>query len=579
MNFDSVKNEIFMNPWLYIIVGSIVLIIILVAIRKHRKKKVKKALTDLEVKYASLKTVPLNFKMNKATALGRINPEIAKTVEIQRPIFEEIQSEFKSLSESLNLSDDLLATRKLKDAQNNNAEAASSLAKIAEKVTAVNSALDEVLKQETEQRNQINISKEEFRNLKFAYNSNSGKYVYSYEAIEQKILEIEKQFSAFEELMYASEFQKAADLKEEIVKKIDYLKQLYDKLPGLLNTARVLVPKTIEELAGTYAQANQKGVYLKHLEINKNVEIINDALRGDLNSLKHADIDQVDVHLVDCLTRLNQLKAQIEKEEASFDALPDITSKAFKEVDSLAEMLASVKKTYKDASERFGFDNLQDKLQSYDELVSGLKNKAASLKKQLSSHNVGATVIILGCKELLQDIEIKAGDLKDTKQQLDHACADENEARTSLLKLHLIMNEMQSKVRKHRLRSISSSYEDDLMSAQGYINDVEDLLNESPLNIELLNKTLKEALDFVYTLYNNVNKILGSASMVEQAIVVANRWRSTYPDVDAELARSELCYRNGEYTKALQLAFNAIDLVYPAQAENIIKNNSRKESV
>ena len=116
------------------------------------------------------------------------------------------------------------------------------------------------------------------------------------------------------------------------------------------------------------------------------------------------------------------------------------------------------------------------------------------------------------------------------------------------------------------------------MCAQGYINDVEDLLNESPLNIELLNKTLKEALDFVYTLYNNVNKILGSASMVEQAIVVANRWRSTYPDVDAELARSELSYRNGEYTKALQLAFNAIDLVYPAQAENILKNNSRKES-
>ena len=39
--------------------------------------------------------------------------------------------------------------------------------------------------------------------------------------------------------------------------------------------------------------------------------------------------------------------------------------------------------------------------------------------------------------------------------------------------------------------------------------------------------------------------------MVENTIVFGNRYRSTYADIDSELTRSELSFRNGEYTQAL----------------------------
>ena len=146
------------------------------------------------------------------------------------------------------------------------------------------------------------------------------------------------------------------------------------------------------------------------------------------------------------------------------------------------------------------------------------------------------------------------------------------------MKLYLIMNEMQARVRKHRLLSISESYEEDLKTAYVYVDSIENLLKEIPLNISLLNKTLTEAIDFIYRFYNNVNKILGSATMVEDAIVVGNRCRSTYGEVDMELTRAELAYRNGEYTKALSVAFKSLESVYPNSAETMIKNSAKKEA-
>ena len=94
--------------------------------------------------------------------------------------------------------------------------------------------------------------------------------------------------------------------------------------------------------------------------------------------------------------------------------------------------------------------------------------------------------------------------------------------------------------------------------ASGYISRLEELLAETPLNIQLMNSTLQEALNFIYQLYNNVNNVVGTVVMVENTIVFGNRYRSTYADIDSELTRSELSFRNGEYTNALTTAIATI---------------------
>ena len=95
-----------------------------------------------------------------------------------------------------------------------------------------------------------------------------------------------------------------------------------------------------------------------------------------------------------------------------------------------------------------------------------------------------------------------------------------------------------------------------------------------PLNVQLLNSTLKEAIDFIYRLYNNVNNVVATVMMVENTIVFGNRYRSTYADIDSELTRSELCFRNGDYTQALSIAIATIEKIHPGNYESMIRENS-----
>ncbi|MDD6467975.1 MAG: septation ring formation regulator EzrA [Erysipelotrichaceae bacterium] len=576
MSLNEVMTMVITSVWFYIVIVVVALLILWMIYRKMTKKKIRKQLKALDYDYQSMKSIPISFKLNKAVALSRMNQEVADTLQGLQETYDETQANMKTISQLLSDSDDLSMLGKYKLAKQNNRDLEQLISTTQVNVKQLNEVLDGILQQETEQREKINQLKEEFRNLKIDYNEHSNQYIYSYEAIESKISEIEKLFSNFEECMYSSEFQQASDVKEEIVTRLAYVQRLYRELPELLTMARGILPRTVDEVSSTYAQAKQKGVYLKHLEIARNIEFITESMKADLHVLKNAEIDDVQEHLSECQKRLQQLLQQIEKECKSYDEANTMKNLLFADIDRMNQMIVQVKKIYQDASLRFGFENMEDTIQSLENDLHEFVSKREEIQTQMEENRTSATSWLIALRELRQSVDIKSAELKIIQEKLDHACQDESHAKAQLLKLYLIMNEMKSRVRKHRIQSISESYEEDLKTAYSYVNSIESLLEEIPLNISLLNKTLTEAIDFIYRLYNNVNKILGSATMVEDAVVVGNRCRSTYPEVDVDLTRAELAYRNGEYTKALSIAFRAIEKVYPDSAETMIKSNAQK---
>ena len=105
------------------------------------------------------------------------------------------------------------------------------------------------------------------------------------------------------------------------------------------------------------------------------------------------------------------------------------------------------------------------------------------------------------------------------KQKLDNACSDEERAKKQLIKLQLIVNEIRVKMSKHRLPSVSQKYEDDLHKGEIMIKDIQVILDNSPLDVKRLNAELRSAIDYIYTLYNSVNNLVGMAIMVENTIV------------------------------------------------------------
>ena len=184
-----------------------------------------------------------------------------------------------------------------------------------------------------------------------------------------------------------------------------------------------------------------------------------------------------------------------------------------------------------------------------------------------------ASEIFKEIEELNERIKTNKDILTKYKATFDKNTTDEQRAKDQLMKLQVVLNEVEVKVLEYHLPAIADSYKDDLVKGREKVAKIKELLAEVPLNLELLNSTLDETIDFIFTFYNNVNNIVGMAIMVENAIVFGNKYRSSHPEVERDLSRAELSYLNGEYTKALTMSIACMEKLFPNRKSSTYLEN------
>ncbi len=568
--------DILAQPTTVMTVGGLFSIALLFLIaRRVRKGNLKKKLKELEIRYNNVRSIPLPFKLNKAVALARVNAEVASMTEKAKVSFEAVQNELKQIANLLAETEDAILMGKLKNAKLTIGDISGMIERTTLSVEDLEKKLDGVLEEETQQRSKITDLKDQFRSLKGEYSEKSASLSLCIETLDQRMAEIEKSFSMFEEWMYASEFGKAKEKMEEIATQLEDAESLVTRLPELIALAKGVIPKQMDEIAQLYSQLKQKGVFLQHLEVPKNLELVSDTLKEDITNLRRGVVEQVEVHLADNRKRLEQLMAQLDREDRAHFELYEAIRTCVKNVKECSELYQNLKITFQKVSVRFGWDDLKDVLKTSEGKLLAVDENVQRLRKLSEEHSIPASTLLISVKETLQDVNVLGGELQNAMNRVNGARSDEERANKQLLKLHIIMNEIQVKIRKHRLPSISSAYEEDMRKSYQFVNSIEKLLEENPLNINLLNATVTDAIDTIYKLYNNVNNIVGTVEMVENAIVFGNKYRSFYPEIDDQLTRSELLFHNGDYTEAIKVAIGAIEKVHPISYEKLIKENSK----
>lgn len=556
------------------ILAIILILIIYLIVHKVKLNGYKKELGKYEVRYNSIKSVPLAFKLNKAVAIAKVDSNMNEKVSHARDDFDQCQNNLRQIAECLADIDDNIVMGKTKLAKNGLLDLESSISLGENQVSKLNEFLDSVLEKETAQRQEVTILKEKFRLLKQEANDKSSLMNYSWAKIDLFICDIEKGFSAFEEWMYASDFEKATEKLTEIKNDLGDLENIVNSLPGILQKARYTIPNYMSDINKKYLALKDKGVFVSHLQIETNINTIATSLKSDLDNLKDAKLNNVVEHLEDYQTRLNQLNEQLDKESLAYKDISKISSDITKTIEEARTYIKYIKDEYEKASIRFGIENLDEVIKTSNEQIDSIIEKKTNLYDEIKNDTIPSSVAYDRLQEMLDDTMKMTASLKDSRDRLASAKGDEERANKQLLKLQLIMNEMQVKIRTNRLPSISTSYEDDLNKAYEYIGSVKKLIDETPLNVQLLNTTLNDAIDFIYKLWNNVNNVVGTAIMVENTIVFGNKYRSTYSDIDSELTRAELCFRNGEYTQALKIAIATIEKIHPGSYEKLIKENA-----
>lgn len=571
----NIKNMI-SQEMIYIIIAIFVVVCIaLLVLRSMRLKFAKKELDRLENKFDMIKGVPLNFKINKAVALARVNNSLSEKVFEAQQIFDNVNEEIKSSTRLLAEMDDLLYSKKHRQIISKTEILESQLDRLESDVRKVDSVLDEILSQESEKREQINRLKEQFRLLKQKIGIDKTKFYQGSEYIDKEITNIEKMFSLFEEWMFASEFEKASQQYDEINESLTNLNQYVIETPSIFEVVHQRIQKQMDSISYAYASYRNEGIYINHLGVKNNLELVSVVIKESISKLTKGNLERVKEELERCDTRLIQLSDQLVKEYEAHNEVkvlgPQISNRCF----DLKTTTEQLKELYEKYHVRFSLEDYHNQINEYDKIMSEIEEKNAFLSTD-EGKNVPATTYLISLKQLQENCESYDLKISKLKTLLQTVVNDEKRAQQQLVKLNLVVHEMGIKLSKSKISHIEEGYEEQIKKAKTMLNDTQKIIDASVVNVESLNVMIKDSIDYIYTLFNKISNYIGSAKMVENLIVFGNRYRSTYPDLDSQLTRSELYYRNGEFSKALQITVNAIEKVVPGTYERMINGNKKE---
>ena len=548
--------------------------IVYLIIRNTNKSNIKKQVDDLYVRFNTIKTIPIAFKLNKAQAMAKRSADTVASIQNYYEEYEDAEKKINIIQDKLNAVDDDVIVKDFKTAKKNIEEVSADISECEAQIKKIDDFLEEFSKKDDEQREYSAQLKESYRMIKSTINENAGLLSIAFDGLQEQLQECENLFSSSEEWIYASDYTAAQNDLDKINEILEKIKINANAIPKCVKDVKGVIPVMIDNIKHEYALTKQRGVYIEHLNIDETLDKVEATLKQDNTKLYKGETDGVRENCTEARRILNELNDDLARENRSFVEAKQTNDKAYEDSNNLAKVESYVRIAYDKDSARFGLEDIRSILKNIRENIEKYKQRYKDISVELNSCIKPASQTLLDAEKLCDDIEADSKILYTYKTLIDKSTDGEARAASQLIKLQLVVSETKNKIAKYHLPIISDSYQDDLVKSWEYIDKIKVLINEIPINIDELNVVLDEGIDFIYKFHNNVNNIVGMAMMVEKAIVFGNKYRSTIPEIDRELSKAEFQYLNGEYTKALKTAINCMETLFPDNADEKIMENS-----
>ena len=565
-----IQEKTSLTVLIYICIAILILVLLTMISSSMRRRKAASRFEELEKEVNEVRNNSLDYKFNKAKAFSKANADIMERVNELSPKYKICIKGMDDCDTLCERANDYLDGHRTKKAMRTMDELETCLDDARERIRIVTKALDNILEKETEVRDFANALKERFASVKTVYQNNRPAYFKATTYFDSRIQEIENEFTSFEEWMYASEFNKAKDEGDKIAKEIDVGSSEVASCPDLYERAMAIIPAAVNEIRENEAELTKANVDLAYLETDKKLNTVSENLQASIHLIDIGNLADAQMVLSDITDTILNLQDQMNAEKDAYNEIHDGLAQNVISVDEIDVQLNEIKTLYGNIRDRFGLEDWTHRFALADEQMNNLKEACALIQKELDEDKMPRVDVIHYYREFANDIEEFKGQVNDMKTKLLNASSDESRAKKQLVKLQLILNEVRLNAATRNLPSVSSQFDEDIKQAEDMISRVQVVLSHSPLDVPTLNSDLQDAIDFVYKLYNNANNLIGVAVMVENAIVFGNRFRSTYPSMNTDLTRAELCFQNGEYTRALKIAIQAIENLHPGTYEKLI---------
>lgn len=556
-------------------IGVVLLIVLLIVYRQMVLKKRKKEVTLIENRLAAIKSLPIQYRLGRVQNIAKNTPELLE----QYNDFEERYDELISIQKDeiailLNEIDEKIYAGKIFKVSGMLTQLKGMVDSFEQKANQLLTEIEAVTEIENVQRIAIIRVKEKYRGIQENYNGVRYKLEEAVPAINAYIDQIDQDFVDLESMMNMQYFDDAKKQCEQIDTKIDFLAANIRDLPTYLSLATSYIPSEIEKVQNRVVDLKSRGFSLVRIDAENRIIEIQNQLSQVGEDIQNLEISNVGETLNTITSEIAQLNEAFETEEAAQSEFNDIWKNVFDKISELnnnyeyaKEELVKLKKLYVLQDERM---DITQEAQHLQDVLADMTR----LKELINSNEFSYQEVVEKLKNLVLE-----GDAFEEKLQFFFASRDEmylteKRALDELENINIVLLEIKSQIKNKQLPMINESYKDYIADSYKKANEIQFLCKSRPIILDKLTQQVDIARDIIYKLYDNIHNLIVTADMVEEAIVFGNRYRSSFLEVNTELTKAEVLYRNGEYTKALSTAVDIIEKIKPGSYERLIKKNN-----
>lgn len=561
---------------IYIIVAIILIVLCLVLVDKHNKKKYEEILRELERNKNLILSGSILTELNKLSTLIN-NKDLEKSYIIWQNRYKKIKEEdIPDLDDKLNELENLFKTRKFRKINEAIAKLELELYYVKSKSEFLLRDIKEITLSETKNREIITRLKKDYREIYLKYHHNIDDYELIKKAIELQFENVDKLFASFELTMENNAYAEAPKIVKALDDAVGNLKVVIDESPSVIVMGKKLIPEKIADIERISNKLISEGYNLDYLNIDYNISEAEKKIADVFDRLNVLNLTDSVMELETIVNYFDELYNDFEKEKDSKKAYEENARKMGVKCKKLLAIIKNLTSKIEDI--KYSYDLNDDEVKIIDELNLNIKSIQSDYEvvvenyrnKSFAYSKLNDELVNLNFRLVKEEDKLEL-----TLRNLSSLKEDEIRAREQLDEIREIFKKCENALLSYKLPVIPKEYYTETLEASDALDNMINELNKKPISIKVLNIRVDTARDLVLKLYKTTTDYIKAARLSENTIVYGNRFRSENIKVDAGLVKAEKEFYKGNYKNSLELAINAVSEADPDIHSKILKVSNK----
>ena len=531
-----------------------------------REKIFKKQLREVDRKFQFLHALLIGQDAQYVKRLEIISRTNLLYVEIHTKYlkkFKEIRDKHDANSQSaLNNLRDLLDVKNFKAFKETLVRVNEIVDNYEKEVNVLNTELLRVVKPEEDCRQSSLTYKESLRRIKQDYYSKESELVMMANSFEEVFKYIDELFENFEGLVESAQYDEANQLLPKIDEILHELTKNMQDLPSLCTMVSMVIPEKISSVENAYKDLVNLKYPLYHLCVVQTIGEMKDQIDIFTHRIRTFDIAGIHERLESMSEKLDKFFDLFEEEKVARQAFEENNENVYSTVNLIERKFIKLRNTIPEVSKIFIINEAhQNKINDIQKDI----NKVGALKRSLDTYIHSATkqpysLLVNKMNELSDASNSIISDIDEYNRYINSLKSDAESAYNVVYTFYDKVKKAEQQVREINVSKCSEKYNPKFEKLYVLLNQINDLLTNSPIDVDQVNKLLRDLFEISNDLLDDGEVAQDYSMMIlaENAIMFANRHRHHLSDIDQLINQAETFFQSGDFENASIVTSNAL---------------------